>query len=337
MTALPVAGPQGQGGRGRRAVRRLRSPAAAILLLAPFCGESLSGSTPPLDLVLPWNLALMTGLYGSGALICREAARRFGLGLPGLILLGAAYGVYEEALIDRYWFYPHFWNQTGVGTYSEVWRTNLLLAVHLTAFHAAVSICIPVLIVERLFPAYRQRAWAGRGGLTAAVIALGVLVPVVYGEFHRTGPQVLIAAGGLCVLLAAAAFLLPRRGHQRAAAPRQAPQPRQTRRGLGVIAFCATAAHFTLVYALPGTGIPWPAGIALAVAPVAAGVLVIHRSASGGPCGPDGLRVVTGIVSFFVLLDVVIGLGGRYDLSAGGVATALGLWWLHTRARRGYR
>jgi hypothetical protein len=300
----------------------------AILLVAPFFGETLSGSTPPLDLVLPWNLALMAGLYGCGALICREVARRFGLGLLGLCLLGAAYGVYEEALVDRYWFYPKFWDGSGVGSYSQVWHTNLLLATHLTAFHTAVSICSSILVVERLFPSHRHRAWASGRGLVFAAFVLGVVVPFMYGEFSRgPGVLVLVAAGALCVLLIGCAFLVPRF--------RRGPDgpPRSPRRGLGFIAFAATAAHFVLVYTLPSAGIPWPVGIAITLVPITAGVLLIRRMAASGPYGPDGLRVVTGIIAFFVLLDFVVGLGGRYDLTVGAIATGIALWWLHTRDR----
>jgi hypothetical protein len=314
-------------GRRGRVRRVLRSPASAILLLAPFFGEALSGSTPPLDLVLPWNLALMAGLYGSGALICREVARRFRLGLLGLGLLGAAYGVYEEALVDRYWFYPQFWDEVGVGSYSRVWHTNVLLAVHLTAFHAAVSIGSSILIMERLFPAHRARAWAGRRGLGVAAVVLGVVVPFAYGEQARPGLLVLVVAGGLCVLLVGCAFLAPR-PRRRPRRPRRGP-----RRGVGLVAFFGTAAHFILVYALPSTGVRWPAGVVISLAPIAAATLLIRRMTGGGPYGPDGLRVVTGILAFFVALDVVVGLGGRYDLIAGGLATALGLRWLHKRER----
>jgi hypothetical protein len=244
-----------------------RRPALAILLIAPFCGEALSGATPPLQLVLPWKLAFLAALCGSGALVCREVARRFRLGLPGLCLLGAGYGVYEEALVDWYSFYPKFWHDADVGTYSEFWHTKVLLAVHLTAFHAAVSICSSVLIVERLFPAGREQAWAGG-------------------------------------------------------------------RGLSVLAFACTAAHFVLVYALPSTDVPWPLGVLLSLAPIGIGILLICRIASGGPYCTDGLRAVTGILVLFVLLDVVVGLGGRYDMFVGATATAIALRWLRNRDRR---
>jgi hypothetical protein len=326
--AAPVNVVRGYGrpvsARGR--LVRLLRPALVILLVAPFFGESLSGSTPPLDLVLPWNLALMAGLYGCGALICREVARRFGLGLRGLCLLGAAYGVYEEGLIDRYWFYPTFWHDVGVGSYSEVWHTNLLLATHLTAFHSAVSVCCSVLVVERLFPAYRDRPWAGPRGLVVAALALGVLVPFAYGENFRPGASMLVAAGGVCLALVASAFLVarPPRGER-------ADRPRGRRRAIGIVAFVCTTAHFVLVYSIASTGIPWPAGISITLVPIAAGVFYIWRAGSGGPYGPDGLRVVSGILAWFILLDIVVGLGGRYDLTVGAIVTALALRWLRRR------
>ncbi len=307
--------------------RTLARPWLAILLLAPFCGEALSGATPPLDLLLPWNLAMMVALYGCGALICREVARRCGLGFVGLCFLAAAYGVYEEALVDRYWFYPTFWHDAGVNDYSVVWHTNLLLAVHLTAFHTAVSIGASVLVVERLFPAARERAWAGRKGLVAAGVALAAVV-LVYGEFDRHPPvPVLLAAAALCLVLVVLAFRVGRSG--------LGPRVRagRSRRWLGVVAFACTAAHFVAVYSVPSTDLAWPWGVALAVAPVAVGVLVVPRLATTDPYGRDGLRVVAGILSFFVLLDVFVGLGGRYDLVVGGLLTAFALRRLLKRDR----
>ena len=98
----------------------ITSPVLLVLLVAPFFGEGLSGSTPPLDLLLPWNLAFMAALYGCGALVCRDLAHRCGLGFSGLVVLGVAYAAWEEALVDQYWFFPDFWSDSGVGDYSGV-------------------------------------------------------------------------------------------------------------------------------------------------------------------------------------------------------------------------
>ncbi|MBN8866834.1 MAG: hypothetical protein J0H98_04720 [Solirubrobacterales bacterium] len=304
--------------------RLFSRPTPVLLLVAPFFGEALSGSTPPLDLLLPWNLALMVGLYGCGALICRELVCRYRLGLIGLILLGAAYGVYEEGLVDRFWYSPDFWDQVEVGSYSVVGQTNLLLAVHLTIFHTAVSICSSVLIVERVFPGERERPWLGRRGLIVTGLVLGVAVPLVCGEFPWPSALALVAAACVMALLVAAAFWARR--FDFAARPVGPP-----RRGLAWVAFAAVTIHWFVVYSLPSTGIAWPVGIPLAVAPIAVGAWFVAARATGDRYGRDALRVISGILSFFIVLDVFVGLAGRYDMVLGGLATAFALRWLWRR------
>jgi hypothetical protein len=80
--------------------------------------------------------------------------------------------------------------------------------------------------------------------------------------------------------------------------------------------------------------VPWLLGVLLSLAPIGIGILLVQRAASGGPYDTDGLRVVTGILAFFVVLDVVVGLGGRYDMFLGAAVTAIALRWLRNRDRR---
>lgn len=301
-------------------------PGVAILLVAPFLGEVMSTSTPPLDLLLPWILALQAALYGCGALLCREVARRLRLGLPGLILLAAAYAVYEEALITGFWFDGSYQDEVGIGAYSRVWQINLLVAGHLTAYHVAVSIGSSILLVERLFPAYRERACAGRRGLTVAAVGLFVLLPLGYGDSWQGPTGQLIAAVALVALLIGAALLVPR------GSPPARPRRRRPR-FVGSVAFAGTGAHFLLTYTVPSTGPPWPVGTAIALAPIAAAFLLIRpMTAAGDTYGPVGLRIVTGVLSFFVLLDAAVGLAGRYDLTVAALLTAFALWRLSRRS-----
>src|SRR5215472_14240276 len=95
-------------------VQRMRTwPAIlALYVLAPAVGEMLSGSTPPLLFFTPFSLIFECGLYGSGAVLVRELVRRRGLGWGGILLVGAAYGILEEALVVTSWFNP-YWPDLG--------------------------------------------------------------------------------------------------------------------------------------------------------------------------------------------------------------------------------
>jgi hypothetical protein len=439
-------------------------PVVVLLLVAPYLGEVLSTATSPLQLLVPWRLGLLVALYGCGALLCREVAVRFGFGLPGLALLGAAYGVYEEALVDRYWFDQGYAHSTGIGNYTEVWHTNLLLAAHLTAFHAAVSICSSVLLVSWLFPAERDRPWLHPLGLVVCAVALLAVPFLTYEQYTRPRPPQMLAAFGVGLLLVAAGLRAPRpapatpqttkdpnppqspndlvkldspnlpcapptpnlsaalqdpnlstapdspslcpaphnpslpatphgpndtaaprnldtaaphssddtaaprspdtaapHGPDDTAAPRNpdtaaphgpndtaAPQdPREpivrqnlqdtaSRRPrphlLAVVTFLGAAAQFVFTYTVRAIGLPWPLGLAVAVAPVFIGILAVRRLATTGPLERDGFWAVTGVLSFFIGHDILIGATGRYDLIAGGAIVALGLIWLHRRS-----
>jgi hypothetical protein len=64
------------------------------------------------------------------------------------------------------------------------------------------------------------------------------------------------------------------------------------------------------------------------------GVLAIRRRASGGPYGPDARRVVAGMLGFFIVLDALVGLGGRYDMILGALVMILALRRLRRRDLR---
>src|SRR5690349_10616134 len=89
--------------------KRLRTwPALLTLFLLPgVTAEMLTGSTPVLVyLTNPFSLITNTLIYGSGAILIREVARRRGLGWTSILLMGAAYGVFEEGLVVNTWANP---------------------------------------------------------------------------------------------------------------------------------------------------------------------------------------------------------------------------------------
>lgn len=82
-----------------------------------------------------------------------------------------------------------------------VWHINVLIATHLTIFHTAVSIVAAIVVVERLFPAYRAQSWIGPIGMGLCGIAMATVLFVYWEEFYAPPAPALLAAALLCVLL----------------------------------------------------------------------------------------------------------------------------------------
>jgi hypothetical protein len=143
---------------------RPRTWAAALTLyfLAPILGEVFSFNTPPLAFVLdPSKFIFEPALYGSGALLIREIARRRGLGWPAILVMGAGYGVLEEGIFIHSWFNPMFEGLHSLAVYGRAWDTSWVWAVGLTGFHAVFSITIPILLTEALYPRVAAIPWLG--------------------------------------------------------------------------------------------------------------------------------------------------------------------------------
>lgn len=167
--------------------RRPHTWAAALTLyfLAPILGEVFSFNTPPLAFVLdPSKLIFEPALYGSGALLIREIARRRGLGWPAILVMGAAYGVLEEGVFIHSWFNPSFEGLHSLALYGRAWDTSWVWAVGLTGFHAVFSVTIPILLAEAIFPRVAKIPWLNRFWLRLIVgwFAFTVLLgAVAYG------------------------------------------------------------------------------------------------------------------------------------------------------------
>jgi hypothetical protein len=146
------------------------------------------------------------------------------------------------------------------------------------------------------------------------------LTPIIYGELDQRPPApVLVAAGLLLIAVVALAFHVGRR-------PRALMQPREESkrpfRWLGTLAFTCVLAHWVLTYSMPDSGIPWPIGVALSLLPVVLGIVLVARLWTINPYSSDGIRVVVGLLTFFILLDIVVGLLGRYDMIVSALVTA---------------
>ncbi len=186
-------------------------PVLVLLLLSPICGELLSGSSPPGEFFSVFTLFLIA-MYGCAAVVIRELIHRWGKGGISLILLGFAYGIFEEGIAVRSFFDPA-WVDLGVfSTYGRWAGVNWFWALDLTLFHGIISIAVPVTLVELLFPHQAERAWLGRTGmilctlLSAATAVFGPLVGM------KANGWMLLGSVGVMALLYFTAKHLPEPG-----------------------------------------------------------------------------------------------------------------------------
>src|SRR5580698_10225032 len=90
--------PQSQGAEVEQKPKRGIWPALALFFTAPLEAEYLLGDLP--IKMLP-ALIVLAPMYGGGALLIREVARRTGRGWPAILVLGMAYAIFEEAFTTQ--------------------------------------------------------------------------------------------------------------------------------------------------------------------------------------------------------------------------------------------
>jgi hypothetical protein len=313
-------------------------PALVLFFLAPAIGELLSGSSPPLEFFKPFSLFLLSALYGGGALLARELALRWGKRWPTILALGLAYGIIEEGLMVKSFFDPAWMDLGLLGVYGRWAGVNWVWTVMLTLYHAVVSIAIPIMLVELIYPRERDTPWLGRGGMRVVTILLAV--DVLFGFTLLTPyrpPLVPYLASGLAVFaLYRLARMLPLTWSEQRSDPWGIFW-------LGLAGFLGTAALFFGGWALPALDFPAPLTIVFMLA-AAFGFCRLIRWASGEGAWDDRGRwaLVSGSLSVFILLALIAENDpGRVDDPSGmgmiGLIAALAVIYLGIRIRKRLR
>jgi hypothetical protein len=153
------------------------APAFALFFMSPFVAELLLGD---FSLDATWIILVVGPLYGGGAIVVRETARRLGRGWPTILLLALAYGVFEEGIVIQTLYNP---NYLGLHLLRHAYVPALGMSAWWTPFvltlHTVWSISVPIAIVEAVFAERRTQPWLGNIGLgvsTLLFVAGGLLV-----------------------------------------------------------------------------------------------------------------------------------------------------------------
>ena len=318
---------------------RRYTPVIVLAVLATFVGEVLLGAT---TLSRLGGLLVVTPLYGGGAVLIRELARRRVSGWGRIALLGAAYAIVEEGLAIQSLFNPDLFNAGILG--GRALGVNWVWTEWTVGYHIVWSIIIPILLTELLFPARRAEPWLGRTGVAVAgvVYALGALAIaaifrlVIMPDFRA--PVVLLAGAALLVIgLVALALGWPVRP---AALPSSSPVRDAPAAWLvGLVTFLAAVAWFALL-GLPDALragalvlVPMLAEVAL----VAGVVALLRRWSAAGRGWTDlhrlalafGALLVSMLVGFFAVTA-----SNPVDQLGQGVASVVAVMLLVLFARR---
>jgi hypothetical protein len=300
-------------------------------------GELLSGSSPPAEFFHPFSIAVLSALYGSGAVLARELAVRWRKGWPSLLVLGAAYGIVEEGLMVKSFFDPNWMDLGILGEYGRFGGVNWVWSLDLTIYHAVFSITVPVLLVELAFPEQKDTPWLGRRGLR--ILSLLLAADVAFGFFALTpyrppaAPYLLAAAAALGLVVLARR--LP------AARVEAADEHPDLGRPFGFLAagFAATLGFFLLLWVAPHTGIAPGLLIALTAAYAGGVWLAVRALARRGPLpAAHRLALAAGALGFFILLAPLQELDPTRIDNTGGMTIVAGaasvlLIWLNRRIR----
>jgi len=314
------------------------APLLVLIVLAPTLAEVLPGNVL-FNGTFVWQLVIDTVLYGSGAILVREVARRRHLGWLGIVVLALAYGVVEEGLVLQSLFNPHFPGLESMGSYGRLFGVNWFWASYVLGLHTVWSITIPILLTELLFPRLQSRPWLGRLGLgidaTAYVLICLLLWQAFrsYSHFFASPIELIYTALLVVALVSLALFVVPRL----AAAPGggKAPVPWL----VGLMALLAAMLFSGLFLFLPTLpGIPSPLSILLYVTLYVAVVTLVRRWSTRRPWSTRHLLALASgaLIETMLFGFLLVSRGSLADLILHlvlCVVLLLGLWWIARRLR----
>lgn len=286
----------------------------SLVIIAAFLAEFLTGSNSiPQIIAYPPSLLFNVALYGSGALLIREASIRWRKRWAAVLLLGGAYGVGEEGFAAKTMINP---NSPIIGNqaYSHWMGINWVPLAALTIFHAAFSIMVPILLVELFFPKAKGRRLLGNLGLAVTMVVYGLtvfLLTAYLGDPYVITSWVAVLLAAYASAFIVAAYLVPRSFLQ---AKGERPDRRERRfllLGLGFMGgFFLIGTGLTPIGALTGTIIPWPVtdALFLPLTGLTAWYLVRHAGRSNN----DLVKIafVLGMMLVFVPMDVLLEISG---------------------------
>jgi hypothetical protein len=237
-------------------------------------------------------------------------------------------------------FFDPAWPDLGLlGVYGRWAGVNWVWSLFLTFYHAVYSITIPIFLVELLYPERRDERWVGRRGMI--VLSLLLLAVVVFGFFALTPYRPSVVPYLMALTATVGLYVLARRMPIHWWTRRI--EPSVSSLWFGIVGFASTLGFFFMHWIFPEIGIPVALTMLAAVSLVwLVFTAVRHMSGEGGWSDEEKLALVSGALTFFILLAPISEFDySRPDNPAGmtlvGLAALFFLLWLRHKTRRRVR
>jgi hypothetical protein len=195
--------------------------------MSPLLAEVLPGATRFSSLfVFPIEMCV----WGGGALLIRDAVRRWRLAWLNMLLLATALAIAEECLIQQTSLAPMVLQLKGQ-PYARACGVNYVYFLWALVYEVAFVVFLPVYLVELIFPSRREEAWVNKAGLIATIFCflIGTLLAwyswthiarpkVFHAPIYNPPPTAFLISGAAIIVLVFAALgpfrgILTRRIH----------------------------------------------------------------------------------------------------------------------------
>lgn len=168
--------------RFKRLIPQIINPKIILIVLSPALTELCCGNMPPRLFFIPFIFLFSLIAYGFPALLIRDLCLRWKMGIPGMFVLGLAYGFYNEGICAKTLMMVH---DVPINTFDgySFFGINWAWGLFILPWHALYSMVFPITIVNYLFPEQRYKILLSK---KHRLILLAFVVIAGFGGFLNT-------------------------------------------------------------------------------------------------------------------------------------------------------
>lgn len=182
-------------------MRKNWKPILALIIISIAFTELLTGNLS-IDVMLANPIILLFLIligYGLPIVLIRELFVRWKAGLPSMILLGLAYGIWNEGILAKTFLMNDSVPVETFDGYVAVFGINIAWAFVISAWHAFHAVLYPILIIHFLYPTS-----TGRWLSTRLFVSLLVIILFLGSLFYFTNNDVVVGTEEAFVPMVAA-------------------------------------------------------------------------------------------------------------------------------------